>query len=118
MRSCIHKSEIENIEGDRVLGRNPSNMGKEDRKRLVLEFMEEYPLALPPRAIYRNMKLLWSVTFSWRSTQTYLDEFEDEGLVMRVEKGPLDDGEVVEASEDSRAYYLITDAGRDELDDS
>ena len=117
MRVCIHKHDSEIIEEDRGIASDGDSMTKEDRKQLVLEFMDEYPLALPPRAIHRNLKLLWKVTFAWRSTQTYLREFEEDGLVMRVEKAPLDEGDVVEAGDESRAYYLITDAGHEQVAD-
>lgn len=92
-------------------------MGKEDRQRVVLEFLRDHPLALPPKLIYRNLKLRRNITFSDQSVDNYLAEFDEEGLVMRVKMDPLDSGELVEAGDDERAYYVITDAGVEYLED-
>lgn len=91
------------------------DMTKEDRRQQVLKFMDEYPLALPPLLLYRNLRMHETVTFSVDSLRNYLEEFAEEGLVQRVEKEPLDDGRVVEAESGSRAYYLISDDGREYL---
>jgi len=94
-----------------------SGMTKEDRRRVLLEFMSEYDLALPPKAIYRNIRLKWNATFSYSSIHNYLDEFVEEGLALRVEPEPLSAREVVEVeSGESRAYYMITDKGREYVD--
>jgi len=95
---------------------NPT-MTKEDRRRVLLEFMSEYDLALPPKAIHRNIRLKWNATFSYSSTHNYLDEFVEEGLALRVEPEPLAAREVVEVENgDARAYYLITDEGKQYVD--
>jgi len=90
-------------------------MGKEDRRRVVLDFLCDYDLVLPPRTIYNNLKLKENVTFSYKSTRNYLREFADEGLVVRLEPKPLAAGERVEPSDegDSRAYYEITEKGKE-----
>jgi len=91
-----------------------SDMTKEDRRRVLLEFMSEYDLALPPKAIHRNIRLKWNATFSYSSTHNYLEEFVEEGLAQRVEPKPLSAREIVEADNgDARAYYIITDAGHE-----
>ncbi|CCQ34292.1 hypothetical protein HLRTI_002162 [Halorhabdus tiamatea SARL4B] len=92
-------------------------MTKEDRRRQVLAFMKDHPLALSPLLLYRNMRLHQTVTFSVDSLRNYLEEFAEEGLVLRVEKEPLDDGRIVEADSGTRAYYVISDEGREYLDD-
>ncbi len=95
-------------------GLETSDMTKEDRRRVLLEFMSEYDLALPPKAIYRNIRLKWNATFSYSSIHNYLEEFEEEGLALRVEPEPLAAREIVEVEDnDARAYYMITDAGRE-----
>jgi hypothetical protein len=86
-------------------------MGKAERKQVVLEFMASKGLALPPGAIFRNLKLHQGITFSEDSVENYLSEFVEDGLVERIRKQPLDDGEIEPASEDERAWYLITEAG-------
>lgn len=93
-------------------------MGKEERRQVVLSFLNEHPLALPPKIIYRNLRLHRQITFSEDSVENYLEEFVEEGLVDRIEKEPLDDGRIEQADDDySRAYYLITDEGRNYADD-
>ncbi|WP_424001156.1 hypothetical protein ACOZ4I_15615 [Haloarcula salina] len=90
-------------------------MTKEDRRQQLLEFMKEHPLALPPLLIYRNLKLHKDVTFTADSVRNYLDEFAEEGLVLMVEKEPLDEGKLVEAEAGTRPYYIISEDGRDYL---
>lgn len=93
-------------------------MGKEERKELVLQFLEEHPLALRPIDVFRNLRLHRKITFSSDSVERYLDEFVDDGLVARVNPHALEDAKVEEATAEDRAYYLITDQGRDHLRDS
>ena len=93
---------------------NPSDMGKRERKLQVLGFLAEKGVALPPKAIYRNLRLLEEITFSERSVENYLDEFVDEGLVMRIDPDSMEDAEVSKMPPDvnqRRAYYMITDDG-------
>jgi repressor of nif and glnA expression len=93
------------------------DMTKEERKRVVLQFLEEHPLALTPTLIFRNLKLHRGITFGRRSVDTYLREMTENGLLMRVEPDPLDNGKLVEAEKGKKAYYIITESGRDELRD-
>lgn len=93
-------------------------MGKEERRQVVLKFMADHELALPPRAIYRNLRLHEAVTFSYSSVLNYLEEYVEEGHITRIEPQPLADREVVPVEdEDSRAYYLITQSGKEEAAD-
>lgn len=96
---------------------DPPAMTKAERKRLVLQFMEEHPLALTPKLLFRNLKLHRGITFGEASVLNYLQELDHEGLIVRVKKEELDNGKIVEADKDDRAYYIITDAGRDSLRD-
>jgi len=96
-------------------GPETSDMTKEDRKRVLLEFMSEYDLALPPKAIHRNIRYKWNATFGYSSVNNYLEEFVEDGLAVRVEPAPLESRELVEVGPDeARAYYLITDAGKEQ----
>jgi len=92
-----------------------SDMVKSERKELVLQFMEEHPLALPPVLIYRNLRLHRSLRVGKETVKNYLTELEEEGLVLRIDKQALDDGEIKEADADDRAYYIINDKGREFL---
>jgi hypothetical protein len=87
-----------------------ANMGKADRKALVLGFLTSTQLALPPSALYRNLRLRCNATFSESSLENYLAELEADGLVRRVDPKALADREIKEVA-DGRAYWLVTDAG-------
>lgn len=98
-----------------TLPMNSWDMGKRERKLVLLEFMAEYGLALPPKAIYRNLRLLEGITFSERSIENYLDEFVAESLVNRIDPERMEDAEIAEiqpGENQRRAYYIITDKGR------
>ena len=86
-------------------------MGKSDRKGLVLRFLAETRLALPPVVMYRNLRLRQNATFSEKSLGNYLAELEADALVKRVDPSALEDREIKPVEEDSRGYYLITEAG-------
>ncbi len=76
--------------------------------------MSEYDLALPPKAIHRNIRLKWNATFGYSSVHNYLNEFVEEGLAVRVEPAPLENREIVEVeANESRAYYMVTDEGKE-----
>ncbi|SDJ32917.1 hypothetical protein SAMN05216226_102153 [Halovenus aranensis] len=94
-------------------------MAKEDRQQQVLQFLAEYDLALPPRAIYRNLRLHYNITFGYSSVDNYLDEFVEEGLCDRVDPEKLEERELVSlpSGRTHRAYYIITEKGRDKLSD-
>lgn len=112
-----YSSKFEKIKGVNKITADGGDMVKEDRRRLVLEFMSEHPLALPPTVWYRNLSVHRTVTFGKDSLRNYLDEFVDEGLVERVNKEDLDGGDITPVSDDEyRAYYLITDSGREEVE--
>lgn len=92
-------------------------MSKAERKRVLLEFLAEHSLALPPAAIHRNLRLHERLVISDSTVENYLEEFVDEGLVMRVDPESLEERNVVSLSPDSggRAYYLITEEGRERV---
>jgi len=93
------------------------DMGKTERRQIVLEFLAEYELALPQGVIYRNLRYLYGITFSYGSVDGYLDEFVSEGLVRRVEPAGLENRQLVDLSEgQGSAYYIITEEGRSYLD--
>jgi len=98
---------------------NPNDcggMGKEDRRKVVLDFMREYDVALRPAELYRNLRYHRQITFSKESVDNYLEEFVEEGLALRVKPTGMDAGKIEEAPQDKRAYYIITDDGRKYLE--
>jgi hypothetical protein len=93
-------------------------MTKEERQDVVLRFMAEHGLALPPRLVYRNLKVTEGITFGPRTVENYIREFEKDGLVARVDPSALDEGDVetLDTHENGRrAYYMITEDGRDRI---
>lgn len=113
---CNHSD----MSGETIMSdRQNSNMGKEDRRRVVLQFLSEHGLALPQGAIYRNLRLHHNITFSYSSVDNYLDSFVDEGLCRRVDPKPLEDRELVDMDrgKENKAYYIITEKGREYIND-
>jgi hypothetical protein len=100
--------------GPMVQQTNKSNMTKEDRKRVVLRFLVEHGLALPPLAIHRNLKFHQGITFGRASVDNYLEEFVEDGYVRRVDPEKLGERELVDipGGRENRAYYIATDSGR------
>ena len=96
---------------------NNADMTKEDRRRLVLQFLADHGIAVPPSVIYRNMRLHQGITFGKKSIANYLDEFAEEGLVRRVNPEGLEDRDLRDVPEDKRAWYIITKSGREYLQD-
>lgn len=77
-------------------------MPKEERKRLVLQFLVDYPLALPKRPIFENMKMEMKITVTEETIGQYLDELVNEDNLEELDIG--------------NGYYRITDAGREYLE--
>jgi hypothetical protein len=95
------------------------DMTREDRRRIVLQFLADHGLALPQRVIYRNLKLHQGITFGYSTVDNYLDDFVEEGLVRRINPKDLDDlpAELIDmpGGKKNRAYYIITEAGLAEV---
>lgn len=73
-------------------------MGKEDRRRLLLKFLNERNVALPPKVLYNNLLLYETITFSDKTVQRLLLESEELGLVENINFG--------------HSHYRITNKGR------
>lgn len=83
--------------GNLVHASDGGSMGKEERKRQVLQLLVESNLDLPPQVIFHNCKQR-GATFERRSVDNYLKELAEDGF---VEKVP-----------DTRGFYRATDKGR------
>jgi len=92
-------------------------MGKSDRKALVLQYLVHTRLALPTAVLYRNMRLRQNATFSESTLKNYLSELEEEGLIKRVDPEAMAERKVVEV-DNGRGYWLATEAGREQTDGS
>ena len=93
-------------------------MPPRERERIVLEFLDEHGIPLPPKVIYRGLKIERNITFSYRTVQNILSRLIDEGEVMRVDKGELDQGRIRQLPKENnerRTYYFITDEGRERI---
>jgi len=97
--------------------KEPAQMGKQDRKALVLQYLVHTRLALPPAVLYRNLRLRQNATFSESTLKNYLDELEAEGLIKRVDPEAMVEREAV-AVENGRGYWMATERGRQACDDS
>ena len=93
-------------------------MPTRQREDEVLDFLATHRIALPPKAIYRGLKVQRNITFSYRTVQNILKRLLEEGLVMRCDKDALDNGTIEPLPEDTtarRTYYFITEAGQDRI---
>lgn len=94
---------------------NSEDMGKEDRKRRVLNVLRDGH-ALPPAVIFRNAKLQ-GADFERRSVNNYLDELLEEGFVKKVDAAALEDGTLVTVDRSEEGYFIITEEGQESISD-
>lgn len=88
------------------------NVAREERIQLVLGYLVESDSALPPAAIFRNLKLR-GATFERRSVTNFLADLHDRGLVQKVDMDALDEGRIEVVSADEQGYWMATDKGID-----
>jgi hypothetical protein len=89
-----------------------ADMPKSEAKDTVLEFLAEYDLALPPAAIYRNLRLKYRFPFTDETLLTYLGELVEDGLIERIDPDELENREVVPVDDTNRrCYYIISKEG-------
>jgi len=112
-----------------VNNRNPDNSGEsnniasndetvppEERREKVLSFIAKHDMALPPLAIYAGLIRQEGITFGYRTVQNALSDLVEDGAVIRVDTESLRKDGTIKPVEDSsrrRAYYFITDKGRE-----
>jgi hypothetical protein len=91
-----------------------SKMPKSEAKRIVLEFMAQYDVPMPPTVLHRGLRLHKNFTYSDETLLNYLGELVEDGLVVRIDPQALHTRDIVPLTDaDTRGYYLITDDGRD-----
>jgi DNA-binding MarR family transcriptional regulator len=101
--------------GNKPLTVDGSGMPPREREDALLRFLDSHGIPLPPKAIYRGMKIQEDITFAYRTVQEMLKRLNEEGYVMRCDKEALDDGRIEPVPEDKsgrRTYYFITEKGR------
>lgn len=99
---------------------NNERVPPEDRREVILQFLAEHDMALPPLVIYAGLKRQRDITFAYRTVQNALSDLVEKGHVMRVDTKKLrDEGKIEPVEEDSgrRSYYFITDEGLERLDE-
>lgn len=72
-------------------------MPPKERDQLILRFLNNHDIALPPTPLFFNLKRKHSVTFSKKTLRRRLISLRDRGLVDYIDEG---DG-----------YYAINDDG-------
>lgn len=82
---------------------------KEDRKRRVLAFLVDSKLALPRKALFRNLRYQ-GADFSDGSLKNYLRELREDGLVERIDAKAFSEGQVT-VSDDDPGYWVATSDG-------
>ncbi|WP_254271114.1 hypothetical protein [Haloarcula marina] len=94
-------------------------MPPEARREMVLEFVAQQDIPLPPLAIWAGLNRHFRVTFSYRTMQNILNDLVEDGDLFRVDTQKLREGEITPIEGDSssrRAYYFITDAGLERVE--
>ncbi len=117
--SSANGHNSDNFGGSNNSGNKQKRMPPEDREDKVLEFFVKHGFPLPPKALYRAMKVSEEITFSYRTVQNILGRLLEKGDVVRLDKEALDNGVLKplgDDEEDRRTYYFITDQGRRRLE--
>jgi len=115
---CVNGHNSNNFGGSNNSGVNGESMPPEDREDQLLQFFVEHGFPLPPKALYRAMKVSEDITFSYRTVQNILERLLQQGDVVRLDKDALDEGilkPLGDDEEDRRTYYFITQQGRERL---
>jgi len=92
------------------------NMPKSDREEAVLALLAEIGEPLPPSVIYRILRLR-GATFARRSVERYCSELSERGDLEKIDPESMEEGNLVAAPNDSKGYWLISEQGRDRIND-
>jgi len=92
-------------------------MPQVDSETQVLAFLAEHPIPLKPIEVYGGLLATRTISFQYRTVQNKLRDLAAAGYLQRVAID-TDAGEIqpLDSAADRRGAYLITDAGRDEID--
>jgi len=111
----VQESKIETaVKNNIVETDGGSSMPGEASRQVVLEFLADHKIGMPPSVIFRGLKTERGIDFESRTTKTILQELEEQGLVNRVKKEALDNGNIepiVSDDDGIRAYYIISQKG-------
>ncbi len=107
--------------GSNTKGDEAEDMPPEAREDKVLQFFVDHGFPLPPKALYRALKVSEGITFSYSTVQNILRRLLEDGYVCRLDKDKLDEGilePLPEGESGRRTYYFITEEGRERLKSS
>jgi len=90
--------QIAHVVGNKTMATKNDVMAKEDRARMILEFMADTGVAMPPGLWYENLDLYKNITFSYDTVRRRLHDFQEVGWAERHDR--------------DQGIYGITDAGR------
>ena len=85
---------------------------------MVLDFIAQHEMALPPLAIWGGINREYRVTFSYRTMQNILSDLVESGDLFKVDPEILrEEAEIREVPNPSgrRSYYFITEKGRERI---
>jgi predicted transcriptional regulator len=120
MDNCYNNNRNESITVAKNQAVDFGSVPAEDRRVLVLEFLAEHDMPLPPLAIYAGLVRHHRITFSYRTVQNILSDLTEGGDLYRVDTSDLRDGEITPIGDDDssrrRAYYHITEQGKERID--
>jgi len=97
-----------------------SDMPPQDREDAVLHFLFTHGFPLPPKPIFRGLKITENITFSYRTVQNICMRLEDQGLMIRCDKQAMDNGKIKPLSPTSnvkRTYYYPTEDAMERIED-
>lgn len=121
MHHCSNNNKSEGITVAKSQASDTRDVPAEDRRVLVLEFLAEHDMPLPPLAIYAGLVQHHRITFSYRTVQNILSELTETDDLYRVDTSALRNGDIepIGSDDDSnrRAYYHITDQGKERVEE-
>lgn len=95
-------------------------VSKERSKQILLEFLGDKSIPLPPIVVYRGAVIERDYVMKEDTVSNHLDELVEEGYVQRVYPSELNNGRIVEVpadtEEDVRGWYAITEKGRQRIE--
>jgi len=106
--------------GSKVVTKDSQRVTRKERENEVVQLLAEFKVPLPPKAIYRALKVKKGITFSYSTVGNILRRLRKDGEVMRCDKDALDQGEIKalpDAEKDRRTYYYLTNRGFDRAEE-
>ena len=94
---------------DKTTGENTLTMGKNERRRFVLDVLTDAGVPLKSVDVFRACKIK-GATFERRTTKTLLAELVERGKVIKVDSQALNDGRLKEIDTEQRGHFIAASA--------